>query len=103
MVIRRILILTKLGILYCSIIHSDSLFVAEPDFGGEFIEKVVESRYISLFLIIGQIIDINLTLRERVTLPNRMNFWKIILQFSSEKHPKKTFEKVQNLRYKFLN
>ena len=47
---------------YVHSFHCDSLFVAKPDFGGEFIEKVTESRYISHFLAIGQIINIDLAL-----------------------------------------
>ena len=34
----------------------------KPDFGGNLLKKVIESRYISHFLIISQIIGINLTL-----------------------------------------
>ena len=36
----------------------------KPDFGGNLSKKVIESRYISHFLIIGQIIVIEFTLPE---------------------------------------
>ena len=38
------------------------LFVAKPDFGENLSKKIIESRYIGHFLIIGQIIDIDLIL-----------------------------------------
>ena len=38
------------------------LFVAKPDFGENLSKKIIESRYIGHFQIIGQIIDIDLIL-----------------------------------------
>ena len=38
------------------------LFVTKPDFGENLSKKIIESRYIGHFQIIGQIIDIDLVL-----------------------------------------
>ena len=39
----------------------------KPDFGGNLSEKVIESRYIGHFLIIGQIIVIDFTLPQIIS------------------------------------
>ena len=47
---------------YVHSFHCYSLIVAKPDFWGNLSKKIIESRYIGHFLIIGQIIVIDFTL-----------------------------------------
>ena len=55
-------ILCLLNAIFCLFNAILCLFVAKPNFGENLSKKIIESRYIGHFQIIGQIIDIDLIL-----------------------------------------